>query len=168
MTEVIVWSGWIGGIAVGVYGLMQVVLTGEVLGVSSGYGNICGAVGRQSFYRKGKYDKLSDWRLLFIVGIVIGGALASYTSPGHWVASFSLGPMYDAVFPDALWAKCLVLLVGGVMMGWGARMADGCTSGHAISGIALGNWPSMLAGGLFFVGGIVAVQLLFRLSPLVG
>ena len=55
-----------------------------------------------------------------------------------------------------------VICLGGAMMGFGARMADGCTSGHAIAGVALLNWPSMVAGAGFFVGGIMAVQTLFR------
>ena len=44
MTEVIVWSGWIGGIAIGAYALLQWILTGNALGVSTGFGNVCGYI----------------------------------------------------------------------------------------------------------------------------
>ena len=72
--------------------------------------------------------------------------------------------MYDSVLPQAIWAKGAVLLGGGVLMGLGARMAGGCTSGHAIAGITLLNWPSVVSAVGFFLGGIVAVQLMFRFA----
>jgi uncharacterized membrane protein YedE/YeeE len=123
MTEVIVWSGWVGGLAVGLYGLFQLAVSGKQLGVSTGYGNICGFASAQPYFHRGNYEKLDNWRLWFMVGLPLGALLAAVTSPGPLVASFSMGPMYDAVLPAALWAKGLVLLIGGLMMGLGARMA---------------------------------------------
>ena len=49
----------------------------------------------------------------------------------------------------------LRLLIGGFCVGFGARYAGGCTSGHAISGISNLNWPSLLATACFFAGGLV-------------
>lgn len=164
MTEVIVWSGWLGGLGIGVYALLQFALFGKPLGVSTGYGNVCSIVSRKAFFRRGPYEKRNTWRLWFIIGLPLGGVLAVLTSPGPLVASFSVGPLYDAVLPVALWGKSLVLLLGGVLMGLGARMAGGCTSGHAIAGLSLLNWPSLVASAGFFAGGVAAVQLLFRLS----
>ena len=162
MTEVTVWSAWIGGIAIGLYGLLQLALSGQALGVSTGYGNVCALTSRRPFFRQGPYADRNSWRLWFMLGIPLGALIAALSSPGPWVASFSLGPLYDRVLPAALWAKGIVLLAGGVLMGLGARMAGGCTSGHSIAGIALLNWPSLLASAGFFAGGILAVQLLFR------
>lgn len=162
MTEVIVWSGWLGGLAVGLYGLIQLAASGKALGVSTGYGNVCGLACSQPFFHTGSYAKLNNYRIWFMVGIPLGALVAALTSPGPLVASFSLGPMYDAVMPSALWAKGLVLVLGGVAMGLGARMAGGCTSGHSIAGLSLLNWPSAVASAGFFAGGIIAVQVLFR------
>ena len=164
MTDVIVWPGWVGGIAVGLYALAQLLVSGQQLSVSSGFGSICGACLRLPFFRHEKFLErgTSSWRLWFLVGLPLGGLIAALTSPGALTASFSLGPMYDAVLPSAVWAKGLVLIVGGVLMGVGARMAGGCTSGHAIAGMSLLNWPSIVAAAGFFVGGIAAVQVLFR------
>lgn len=162
MTEVIVWSGWVGGLAVGLYGLAQLLLAGKPLGVSTGYGNVCGLTSRRPFFRRGDYENNNSWRVWFIVGLPLGALIAALTSPGEIALSFSLGPMYDSVFPTALWAKGLLLLAGGVMMGLGARMAGGCTSGHSIAGLALLNVPSLIASAGFFVGGIVVVNILFR------
>ncbi len=162
MTHVIVWSGWLGGLLVGLYGLFQLALTGNQLGVSTGYGNVCGFTCSRPYFRTGSYKTLNNYRLWFMVGLPLGAFIAAATSPGPIVATFSLGPMYDAVFPAALWAKGAILVAGGAMMGLGARMAGGCTSGHAITGLSLLNWPSLVASAGFFIGGIAAVQILFR------
>ncbi|MCC6750610.1 MAG: YeeE/YedE family protein [Deltaproteobacteria bacterium] len=164
MTEVVVWSGWIGGIGIGLYGLAQLWLSGQPLGVSTGFGNVCALASRRSFFRTGPYADPFNWRLWFLLGIPLGGLLAALSSPGPLVASFSLGRLYDQVLPSAVWAKGAVLFAGGALMGLGARMADGCTSGHAIAGVSLLNPPSLLAAAGFFVGGTAAVQALFRLT----
>ncbi len=162
MTEVIVWSGAFGGLAVGIYALFQFFVTGKILGVSSGYGNICGYLSRTSFFHEGPWKSLNNWRLWFLIGLPLGGLLAALTSPGEIALSFSLGSLYDSVIPSQLWIRGLILAGGGVMIGYGSRMAGGCTSGHSIGGIALLNPPSVVASIGFFIGGIAAVQLLFR------
>jgi uncharacterized membrane protein YedE/YeeE len=163
MTEVIVWSGWIGGIAIGAYALLQWILTGNALGVSTGFGNVCGYISSAPFFRRGEYESLNNWRLWFLLGIPLGGLLGALTSPGDIVLSFSMGAMYDSVLPEALWAKALVLVAGGFAIGYGSRAAGGCTSGHSISGVSMLNPPSVIASAGFLIGGILAVQVLFRL-----
>lgn len=163
MTEVIVWSGWVGGIAVGSYMVFQLWMSGKLLGVSTGFGNVCGYFSKASFFHKGEYESLNNWRLWFLIGIPLGGLLAALTSGNGIVASFSLGQMYDSVLPQQLWLKALVLTCGGVLIGYGSRSAGGCPSGHSISGMALLNPPSILASAGFFVGGIIIVQIMFNL-----
>ena len=48
----------------------------------------------------------------------------------------------------------LRLLLGGFLVGFGTRYADGCTSGHSITGISNLSWPSLVATIFFFVGGL--------------
>ncbi len=162
MTEVIVWSGWIGGMAIGLYGLFQLLVTGKLLGVSSGYGNLCSLTSKLPHFHTKNY-KSENWRLWFLLGLPLGGLLAALTSPGDIVVSFSMGEMYDAVLPQALWLKGLVLIFGGFLIGFGARHAGGCPSGHAITGMSLLNPPSFLASVGFFLGGILAVQFMFNI-----
>jgi hypothetical protein len=71
--------------------------------------------------------------------------------------------MYEQVLPDAMWLRGLYLIAGGTLIGYGARLAGGCQSGHSINGMSLLNPPSLLASAGFFVGGIVSVQALFAL-----
>ena len=54
-----------------------------------------------------------------------------------------------------------LLLVGGFLVGFGARYAGGCTSGHAISGLSNLQIPSLIAVIGFFIGGLVMIHLLF-------
>ena len=163
MTQVIVWSGWIGGMAVGLYTLFQWIVSGHALGVSTGFGNICSRFSRANFFHQGEYATANNWRLWFLIGLPLGGFIAALTSPGEIVASFSLGKMYDSVMPQALWAKGIVLTFGGALIGYGSRSAGGCTSGHSIAGMSMLNPPSVFASAGFFAGGIIAIQTLFRL-----
>lgn len=65
----------------------------------------------------------------------------------------------DALFGPETWSNpwaLAVLLVGGVLVGFGTRWANGCTSGHAISGLSSFQWPSVIAAFGFFLGGYIA------------
>ena len=163
MDQVVVWQGWVGGLAVGAYMLAQYWLTGRALGASTGYGNVCAIGSRATFFRTGTFSDPYNWRLWFFLGIPLGGLLGVLLSPdASFAPTMSLGTLYDSVLPDNVWAKGAILALGGVAVGYGARLAGGCTSGHSITGIALLNRPSIIASVGFFVGGIVIVQLLFR------
>lgn len=161
MTEVTVWNGWLGGALIGLFVIAMAWIAGKPLGCSTAYGNVCGFASRLRYFHTGPYATLNNDRLWFMFGLPLGGLLAALTSPGEIVMSFSLGELYDSVLPAALPARALVLVVGGVMIGFGSRMAGGCQSGHSIMGMGLRNLPSVVASMGFFIGGIVAVQLMF-------
>lgn len=155
-----VWNGFVGGAAIGAFVGLLLLVTGKVLGVSSAYGEACGILGSGYFKDLARgYGKA--WRLFFVAGLPIGGAIAVLSSGVAWSPSWAMGPLYESVLPSDPALRTAVLVSGGAMIGYGARMAGGCQSGHAIAGIALLNPPSILAGACFFVGGIVSVQALF-------
>ncbi len=158
-----IWPGFVGGIAVGLFGLLQLRLTGKALGCSTGFGNLCGLASRTPYFHTGPYANVLGWRLWFTLGLPLGGLLAVVLHGGTLGGGFSLGPLYDTVMPAALWARTLLLFVAGGLIGFGARMAGGCTSGHAIVGMAMLAPSSLLASVGFFLGGTLAVQALFRL-----
>jgi hypothetical protein len=163
MMQVTVWSGWIAGAAIGLYLVLQYLLTGRALGCSTAYGNFCGLATRTRFFHTGSFEELDNWRLWFALGLPLGGAIAALTSTGSIEPSFHMGAMYESVLPASLPLRAAYLVLGGVLIGLGARMAGGCQSGHSINGMAQLNPPSLLASAGFFVGGIVAVQSLFGL-----
>ncbi len=162
MEPLVIWPGWLGGIGVGLFMLGMIVLTGKALGVSSAYGDACGVAFGSAHYRSGEFGAGHMWRLMFALGLPIGGAIAVFTSGASWHPTTDMGTLYEPVLPQALWARALVLAAGGVLIGYGARAAGGCQSGHAIMGMSLLNPPSIVSGACFFVGGIIAVQILFR------
>jgi uncharacterized membrane protein YedE/YeeE len=100
-----------------------------------------------------------DWQFMLVLGIVIGAFVSAALSgdfhpqwvPAQWAAVFGSDPILRVV----------VALLGGILLGFGARWAGGCTSGHGISGtmqLALSSWISAIC---FFVGGILMAKLLF-------
>ncbi len=154
---------------------------GKKLGVSSNFKTMCSAIGASRISDYFKIDfKSKSWGILFIIGIVIGGYVASnYLSYNHKV---KLNPKTVNILEDMGFEKVgeeyvpfeiydlkggkntkgiLILFVGGLLVGFGARYANGCTSGHAISGTANLQIPSFIALIGYFSGGLIMVHFLF-------
>lgn len=164
MTNNIIWAGWIAGSFIGLYALLQYWLSNQQLGCSLAYGNLSRYLPGSQLFKSGDFSSLNNWRLWFIIGIPLGSFIAHITSiETAFTINFSMGDMYDQIMPDNMFGKIVYLISGGLAMGYGARLAGGCTSGHVIAGCSLINPISFLAGALFFVGGLVTVQLLFFL-----
>ena len=146
-------------------------------------GNKCHACAmlptRIPFFR---YDwRREGWNLAFALGIVLGGALAmtplladpeplrvAAATEGELAAlgvtvdgGFAPAALFGAVF--ASWQGLLLVIGGGFLIGFGARWAGGCTSGHAIMGLADLQLPSLVAVIGFFAGGLIATHLLLPL-----
>ena len=163
MTNALLWNAYLAGAAIGLYVLLQYWLTGRPLGCSSPLGQACATVSRLPFFRGSEFAPSGRWRLWFIAGLPLGGLAAAFSAgPVGWV--LDMGPAYAAMLPETPWVRAVVLFLGGVLMGLGARLAGGCTSGHTIVGVSLLNPPSLLASVLFFAGGLVMVQALWRLA----
>lgn len=161
MNDLVVWPGWVAGALIGLYLAAQYLITGKPLGCSSGYGNACGLVSKRAFFHQGSFDASTSWRLWFALGLPLGGLLAALSSSGIPTPSLEMGTLYESVLPQAIWLRGLYLMLGGMLIGFGARLAGGCQSGHSINGLSQLNPVSLLASVGFFVGGIASVQALF-------
>ena len=95
---------------------------------------------------------------MMIVGILVG-ALAGGIFQGG--GGFSLGPAFEQLFPFNVWIQCAILLGGGFLIGFGARMAGGCPSGHALGGLSVLSPSSLVAIAGYFISGI-AITILLR------
>ena len=135
---------------------------------------------KNAFFR---YDwrRIGGWNLMFSLGIVLGGLLAAtlLANPEPLAVAAStradlagLGVAVDGAYVPAglfslaglLTVRGFVLMVGGgFLIGFGTRWAAGCTSGHAITGLANLQLPSLIAVVGFFVGGLVMTHLLLPL-----
>jgi len=166
------WSWSIAGtlIAINLYLLFYL---GKKFGISTGFKTSCSMIGAgkvSSFFR---YDwKEERWLLVYILGTIIGGFIAFHFMNGaapvivsektatalselHIVANQSFLP--DEIYGlDGFSIKRLLILVtSGLLIGFGTRWADGCTSGHAISGLSNLQLPSLVAVIGFFIGGLI-------------
>lgn len=164
----------VGPIIAGV--MSALLLIGKRFGLSSNLRTMCTIAGADRFSDYFRLDWRSQkWNLVFVLGTITGGAVARFLllKPGtagispvtiDRLQSLGIEDAGKAFNPDALfgpetwsnpWALA-VLLVGGVLVGFGTRWANGCTSGHAISGLSSFQWPSVIAAFGFFLGGYIA------------
>ncbi len=154
-----IFAAWLGGLLLGIFVVMHFVIIGRGVGGSTGF--VC-AVKRSSKSRSMffGYD-LDPLKFFFSLGLPIGGLLhLLFIQDGSFAFSFDMG-VYDDVLPSNDVLKALMLVAGGALLGIGARMAGGCTSGHALAGGALLNPVSLVIAGLFFATAIAVAQLLF-------
>ena len=142
------WPWWISGILIGLTVPLLYVLAGKAFGISTSLQQIGAMCAPNSkFEYLSKHDRQGHlWTLIFVVGIAIGG----------FVATRFLSAEPVQLLPDSFRSASGVmkLLFGGFLIGFGTRYAGGCTSGHSITGIANLNWPSLVATICFFAGGL--------------
>jgi uncharacterized membrane protein YedE/YeeE len=139
----------IGGLLIGAGVSLLFVANGIVGGASTVFTSTWSFVSRHPFFRQPRFVEARVWRLVYAAGM-IAGAFA-------WVA-FSGAPAP----PTAVtWWQ---LLVGGFVLGFGARLSGGCTSGHGICGLASLQLPSLLAVVTFLATSIVVAHLVQRLG----
>lgn len=159
--EISIWSGWLSGIAIGLFVVLHFWLIGKPAGCSTGYGNVCGLVSqRVRYFHEGEYTQKNNPKLWLLIGIPFGGLISALSSPEPWHFSFDMG-MYDAILPQTVAAKALWLIFGGFLLGFGARLAGACTTGHALVGGAMLNPPSLLAAVVFVLSAFITTRLLF-------
>jgi uncharacterized membrane protein YedE/YeeE len=142
------WPWWLSGILIGLTVPLLYFLAGQAFGVSTSLqqiGAMCAPRSRLPYFAQ--YNRRAGlWTLAFVIGIAMGGFVAA-----HFLSAERVEFLPD-FYRGA--AGAIRLLVGGFLVGFGARYAGGCTSGHAITGIANLNWPSLVATICFFVGGL--------------
>jgi uncharacterized membrane protein YedE/YeeE len=129
-----------GGILIGLASLIATAASGKIPGISGIFGRLL---------RAPKGD--SAWRLIFLVGLIAGAAIAFAVSD-HAAVFRPLRPLW-------------VMIVAGLLVGLGTRIGGGCTSGHGVCGMGLGARDSIVATLTFMAAAIVTVALL-KLLPL--
>lgn len=173
---------YLSGFLIGMVMLLLIYL-GKNFGMSSNLRTACSVFGAGKCSGFFKFDrKAQRWNLVVVLGAMIGGFIAvHFLSDGSGVninpeTISQLGEMHiDApggkLLPDALFGMknaftvkgLLILLAGGFLVGFGARYAGGCTSGHAISGISNLQLPSLIAVIGFFLGGLLMAHFILPL-----
>lgn len=174
------WPWYVAGPLIGLIVPLLLLYGGKQFGISANLRHLCAATvpGNCDFFH---YDwkKAGLWNLTFVVGILAGGLLATtlLASPDPTIAISeatradlrALGISdFSGLVPSELisWQGLLslpgfvLIVVGGFLVGFGSRYAGGCTSGHAISGLADLQLPSLVAVLGFFVGGLFVTYII--------
>lgn len=161
------WSPYTVGIAIGVLSWLSFLIIKKPLSCSTSFAKTSGMIERlfrgKRVEQKPYYQKIGlriDWQWMLVLGIVIGSLISALLSGDfgfEWVPA-----LWQSAFGDNPLLRLIVALIGGIFVGFGARWADGCTTGHAISGtlqLAVSSWISAIC---FFIGGILVALLIFR------
>ena len=126
------WSHYLlGGLAIGAGVSLLFAFTGWVGGMSSVFSSTWSYVSQRPYFQQTRYTHTRHWRLVYAAGLILGAAL--------WWGLLSDGTAGQTEVP--VWA----LVIGGLFVGYGARLGNGCTSGHGICGLGSLQWPSLLA-----------------------
>ncbi len=161
------WSPYAVGVGIGVLICLSFLLSDRPIGCSTAYARTSGMIERlfrgavveeKPYYKQ--FPLVIDWEWMLVAGAVIGGFLSAVLSgdfrmewaPAKWMETFGSAPLLRW-----FWA-----VIGGILVGFGARWAGGCTSGHGISGTAQMAVSSWMAVVCFFIGGIASAMLIFR------
>ena len=160
--------------------MVALLLIGRRFGISSNLRTMCAIGGADKLSDYFQFDwKSQRWNLVFVLGTLVGGFVAKgfllqdapvdiHPSTAEALQAMGVQDAGSAFAPGALfgaeaWSNpvaMLALLVGGLFVGFGTRWANGCTSGHAISGLSSMQWTSLIAVIGFFIGGLAATHFL--------
>jgi uncharacterized membrane protein YedE/YeeE len=153
---------------------------GKKFGVSSNLETVCAMGGAGKFVDFFKFDwRKNKWNLVFVVGLIAGGFISNqWLTPDQTVAinSQTVQDLSEMGFsnagatylPDKIYGietmltikGFLILLIAGILVGFGSRYAGGCTSGHGIVGLSSLSKESFIAVGGFFIGGLIMTWLI--------
>lgn len=166
------WSPYLAGALVGLLAIASVLATTHLLGKTSYLGASTTFVRAAGFLERAVspdhvanneyYTETKvrvDWQFMLVVGIVLGALIASGTD-----GSFRLEgvpPAWEERFGPSIGKRAVAALIGGGVAMVGARLADGCPSGHGLSGMMQLSVSSFVALGMFFGAGVLVAHLVY-------
>ncbi|OJH39352.1 YeeE/YedE family protein [Cystobacter ferrugineus] len=127
----------LGGALIGLSASLLLLANGRVAGISGVVGSLLAPV----------HGDIA-WRVLFFGGLLTGGLLLAWLRPASFAAPASLNP-----------GGVALLVAAGLLVGFGSRLGNGCTSGHGVCGISRGSARSIAATLTFMATGILTVFL---------
>jgi len=147
----------------GVIALVTVALlylANRRLGISTGFEDLCSLVLPVPYFRRAAITSGRPWRLSFLAGLLLGGVVSAVLG-GGWSPTWALG-RFDDVIGLGPTGKLAWMFGGGLLIGFGTRLAGGCTSGHGIFGLANLERPSLISTVSFLAAGVATTQLVYR------
>lgn len=166
------WSPYLAGALVGLLAVASALATTQWLGKTSYIGAsttfvraaglveravVADHVAANEYYTKEKVHV--DWQFMLIVGILLGALLSSTTDRSFKLES--VPPAWEKRFGPSIGKRAVGAFVGGAVAMLGARMADGCPSGHGLSGMMQLSLSSFVALAMFFGTGILVARFVY-------
>jgi uncharacterized protein len=148
------------GAAIAAITLALLFMTNRRLGISSGFEDICSLALPLPYFRRRSLVSNRTWRLPFVVGLLIGGFVSALSS-GGWQPTLALG-IFDERIGAGPAGKLAWMFAGGLFIGFGTRLGNGCTSGHGIFGMSNLERSSLVTTLAFMAGGIAMTNLVYR------
>lgn len=165
------WNPYLVGALIGLLSIVTFWAADKPIGMSTGIAQASGACAapflgpdgwKANTYWASKAVPKWDYGALFLAGSLVGATLGSIASRSF---RFEAVPhVWRERFGPSVAKRMVAAFLGGVLLLYGARLADGCTSGHGISGslqLAVGSWVFFLT---MFASGVATAAVLFRRS----
>jgi uncharacterized membrane protein YedE/YeeE len=162
------WSTYLIGAGIGVLSWIVFVVANNPLGITTALSQVAGgaatpilgadAIAKNTYWAKNVFQL--DYGTLFLIGTMLGGMLSALLA-GTWKLE-TVPTVWAERFGSSVIKRYLVAFAGGIIVMYGARLANGCTSGNGISGglqLALSGWVFL---AVMFPAGILTAFLLFR------
>ena len=159
------WSPYLVGTLIGVLSWLSFIISKKALGTSTTYARASSRLGalfvgdkvfEWKYYQQ--YKPVLEWQTMLVIGIVIGSFISAVLS-GGFNLTFIPVTEFKSILNQNILGRIFSAFAGGILLGFGARLAGGCTSGHGISGafqLSIASWISLIA---FFVGGVLTAFL---------
>lgn len=167
------WNPYFAGALVGILATVSVYLTSVIigksnyLGASSTFVRVAGYivqffspeyVASNEYYLKEKVR--IDWQFMLITGIFIGAFISSLLDKSFKIEK--VPPIWEKYFGPSVLKRATASFFGGIVAMVGARMADGCPSGHGLSGNMQLSVSALFALTIFFLTGVIVANLFYR------
>ena len=139
-----------GGLLIGAGVALLFVCTGLVGGMSTVFSSTWSFIVQRPFFQQARFTESRVWRLVYAAGLILGAFVWWMTLSDRTPGSTSV-PVWQ-------------LLVGGLLVGYGARLGNGCTSGHGICGLGSLQLPSLGAVLTFMATAFLVANLVGRFA----
>lgn len=172
------WPWYVGGPLIGLMLPLLLYIGNKSFGVSSSFRHVCSATvpAGLEYFSYNWWER--RWNLWLVAGMIIGGFLGGYVFDNPEPIALAAQTQqelaaigitdFNGLIPNDLFnfenllslQGIIVMIAGGFLVGFGARYAGGCTSGHAITGMATFQKASLISTVGFFIGGLIVTYLL--------
>lgn len=162
------WSPYVVGAGIGVLSWIAFATADQPIGITTPFENTAALLGKaafpamtdhQYFQEEAEKSPPIDWEWMLVLGVFVGSYLSSTLSRDR--TNEAVSPLWTWRFGGSRVTRFLWAFLGGALMMFGARMAKGCTSGHAISGtlqLAVSSW---IFAAVIFVAAIATTFALY-------